>query len=133
MAIITGTDGDDKYPYGTELRGTNGDDQMYGLAGSDCLVGFDGDDLLEGGPGADELWGGYGFDTASYQGSASPEGVYVLLSYADGTDFGDASGDRLHEIEGVIGSAFGDLLQGSAGANVLRGGGGDDQVNGLHG
>jgi hypothetical protein len=28
MAIIIGTDGNDKYPDGTELRGTNGDDQI---------------------------------------------------------------------------------------------------------
>ena len=53
MAIITGTNGDDKYPYGTELRGTNLADQIYGLAGDDALVGFDGNDLLEGGAGAE--------------------------------------------------------------------------------
>ena len=95
MAIVYGTIGDDKYPNGVELRGTNFADQIYWLGGDDALVGFDGEDILEGGPGADELWGGYGFDYASYQASASPEGVYVLLSYVDGTDFGDASGDRL--------------------------------------
>jgi len=128
MAIVTGTSGDDKEP--NELEGTELADQIYGLAGNDTLVGLGGDDLLEGGAGSDELWGGYGFDYASYQSSASPDGVYVLLSYADGTDFGDAVGDRLHEIEGVIGSAYGDLLQGSAGANVLRGGGGDDWLEG---
>src|SRR3954451_6067050 len=138
MAIVIGTDGNDRYndpsyPGNVELKGTNLADQMYGLAGDDELVGFDGDDVLEGGAGADVLWGGYGFDYASYQSSASPDGVYVLLSYADGTDFGDASGDRLYEIEGVIGSDYGDFLQGNAGANVLRGGGGDDDVNGLEG
>ena len=69
MAIITGTDGNDRYPDSVELKGTNLADQMYGLAGDDELVGFDGDDLLEGGAGADELWGGYGLDLASYHGS----------------------------------------------------------------
>jgi Ca2+-binding RTX toxin-like protein len=131
MAVITGTEGDDKYPYGTELRGTNGDDRMCGLAGDDSLVGFDGDDLLEGGADADELWGGYGFDYASYQGS--PEGVYVLLYSADGTDFGDAAGDRLYSVEGVVGSACDDFLLGDDGDNVLRGGGGNDMVGGLGG
>ena len=133
MAIVYGTIGDDKYPNGVELRGTNFADQIYGLGGDDALVGFDGEDILEGGPGADELWGGYGFDYASYQASASPEGVYVLLSYVDGTDFGDASGDRLYSIEGVIGSTFGDFLQGSDGVNVLRGGDGDDILSSLAG
>ena len=51
MAIITGTDGNDRYPDSVELKGTNLADQMYGLAGDDELVGFDGDDLLEGGAG----------------------------------------------------------------------------------
>ena len=51
MAIITGTDGNDRYndpayPGNVELKGTNLADQMYGLAGNDELVGFDGDDLL---------------------------------------------------------------------------------------
>ena len=87
MAIITGTDGDDKYPYGTELRGTNLADQIYGLAGDDALVGFDGNDLLEGGAGADELYGEYGFDLAGYQGS--PAGVTVYMSSSYGAEGGD--------------------------------------------
>jgi len=115
MAIVIGTDGNDRYndpsyPGNVELKGTNGDDQMYGLAGDDELVGFDGDDLLEGGQGADVLWGGYGLDLASYKGS--PAGVTVLLSYPSNyaASGGDAEGDILHEIEGVIGSAFNDGL-----------------------
>ena len=83
---------------------------MYGLAGDDELVGFDGDDVLEGGAGADVLWGGYGFDYASYKGS--PAGVTVYLSSSYGAERGDAQGDVLHEIEGVIGSAYDDLLGG---------------------
>ena len=81
MAIITGTDGNDRYndptyPGNVELKGTNLADQMYGLAGDDELVGFDGDDLLDGGPGADVLWGGYGFDYASYRGSGAGDYAY---------------------------------------------------------
>jgi Ca2+-binding RTX toxin-like protein len=132
MAIVTGTDGNDRYndpsyPGNVELKGTNLADQMYGLAGDDELVGFDGDDLLDGGPGADVLWGGYGLDLASYQ--ASPVGVQVNLGIPSAGG-GDAAGDTLHEIEGVVGSAFADDLYGNDGANVLRGGGGDDVVNG---
>ena len=116
MAIITGTNGDDNYPYGVELRGTNLADEIYGLAGNDSLVGFDGDDLLDGGPGADELWGGYGFDYASYKGS--PAGVTILLYNSSGFG-GDAQGDRFHLIEGLRGSAFHDELFGSELGNVL--------------
>src|SRR4051794_29215876 len=124
MAIITGTDGNDRYPDGVELKGTNLADQMYGLAGDDELVGFDGDDLLEGGAGADVLWGGYGFDYASYKGATAGVTLYMSSSYGGGR--GDAQGDVLHESEGVIGSAYHDLLGGDAGDNVLRGGGGND-------
>src|SRR5215207_9192530 len=105
MAVITGTDGNDRYndpayPGNVELKGTNLADQMYGLAGDDELVGFDGDDLLEGGKGADVLWGGYGLDLASYRGS--DQGVSVGLRYGNGNAMGGhAAGDILHEIEGV--------------------------------
>jgi Ca2+-binding RTX toxin-like protein len=128
MAIITGTDGDDKYPDGTELQGTNLADQIYGLAGDDALVGLGGDDRLEGGAGADELWGGNGFDLASYRGA--PAGVTLYMSSSYGGEGGDAAGDRLFGVEGVIGSAHRDLLGGDGGDNVLRGGGGDDALHG---
>src|SRR5215213_4616878 len=95
MAIIIGTDGNDRYndpsyPSNVELKGTNLDDQMYGLAGDDELVGFDGDDVLEGGAGADVLWGGYGFDYASYKGATAGVEVRLIDSYFAG---GDAAGD----------------------------------------
>ena len=88
MAIIKGTDGDDRFP--RELEGTNLADQIFGLAGDDVLIGFGGHDVLEGGKGADELFGSDGFDTASYAGSQA--GVTVVLSepYVLG---GDAAGD----------------------------------------
>src|SRR6187549_3478431 len=101
MAIIKGTNGDDKYP--GELEGTAGADQIFGYAGNDVLIGFNGNDTLEGGAGADQLYGGDGLDLASYK--SSPEDVTVFLQdlYAAG---GDATGDTLSDIEGVIGSAY---------------------------
>src|SRR3954463_4673154 len=83
--------------FGDYLHGNGQGNVFQGGNGADWMDGGAGDDVLEGGAGADYLNGGSGFDYASYQGSASPDGVYVLLSYADGTDFGDASGDRLYE------------------------------------
>jgi Ca2+-binding RTX toxin-like protein len=123
MAIIIGTSGDDKVP--NELRGTIFADEIYGPAGSDSLVGFDGDDILEGGAGGDELWGGYGFDFASYRGSGA--GVNAYLNAGFGA-YGDAHGDQYHLIEGVIGSAYADILVGNNERNVLRGEGGRDNI-----
>jgi Ca2+-binding RTX toxin-like protein len=47
MATITGTSGNDS------LKGTTGDDRLYGLAGRDTLKGGRGDDYMEGGAGND--------------------------------------------------------------------------------
>jgi Ca2+-binding RTX toxin-like protein len=96
MAIVTGTDGDDKEP--KELYGTDLADEIYGLAGNDTLVGLDGDDLLAGGKGADVLWGGYGLDLASYRDS--DQGVIFLLPFGQATG-GHAAGDILHEPAGL--------------------------------
>jgi Ca2+-binding RTX toxin-like protein len=127
MAIINGTNGNDKEPY--ELKGTELADEIFGLGGDDTLVGFGGDDVLEGGTGADELFGSGGLDYASYKGSAT--GVQVILN-EDLTAYanrGDATGDKLFSIEGVIGSASGDSLSGNSQRNVLRGEGGADFIS----
>ena len=100
-------------PY--ELEGTNLADQIYGLGGNDTLVGLDGDDVLEGGAGADELFGSDGFDYRELSGSARRR-ASTSLGY--GLD-GDAEGDQLYSIEGVIGSAYGDSLVGNDERNVL--------------
>ena len=108
------------------LRGGGGDDWLY--AGT----GFN---TLEGGPGADVLVGhadpnpdyGARFEWAAY--TASPEGVTVHLH--DGTaQGGDAAGDTLHGIDGVIGSAHADTLTGNRLGNELWGGPGDDILDG---
>jgi Ca2+-binding RTX toxin-like protein len=125
------------------IRGTAAADTVVGSAGSNILEGKAGDDTLEGGAGEDWLYGGIGLDTASYQSSAV--GVTVDLSLAAGAaqiSLGDASGDRLHDIENVTGSAFDDTLIGSnrvvdstglvlsSGNNTLKGGAGADTISG---
>jgi Ca2+-binding RTX toxin-like protein len=131
MAIITGTNGDDREP--KELFGTELADEIYGLAGNDTLVGLGGDDVLEGGKGADELFGSGGLDYASYKASAA--GVQIMLHEdLTGTALrGDAEGDQLFSIEGAIGSAYGDTFYGNSQRNVLRGEGGADFLSGSSG
>jgi Ca2+-binding RTX toxin-like protein len=125
MAIVTGTSGNDKYP--NEVKGTNLADQLFGLAGDDTLIGYGGNDTLEGGAGADELFGSEGFDYASYKGS--PAKVIVDLGDFSASG-GHAQGDLLYNIDGVIGSAYGDELNGTDQRNVLRGEGGADFLSG---
>ncbi len=117
------------------LDGEAGNDKLYGKAGDDRLYGGDGDDLLDGGAGADQLFGGPGFDIASYR--FSEQGVTIDLS-ANTAAGGEAQGDSLVGIEGVIGSEFADYFkgdqidnsfQGLAGRDVFDGGLGSDTVD----
>jgi Ca2+-binding RTX toxin-like protein len=142
MATINGNDGDNA------LRGTAFADDIFGFGGKDILFGFLGNDRLDGGlgddqlfgdvgndtliggAGADRLDGGAGVDTADYFGASA--GVFVSLSTGIGGS-GDATGDRLIDVENLVGSSFNDVLTGSAGANVLVAGFGNDAIEGLGG
>jgi glucose/arabinose dehydrogenase len=92
-------------------------DILRGLGGNDVLYGGAGDDLLDGGAGADVLIGGSGTDTAVYGSSGSAVTVNLATGLGSG---GEAEGDILSGIENVIGSPFGDVLTGNAGANGVN-------------
>src|SRR5690606_15573287 len=117
--IITG-DGNDT------VTGTAGANEISTSGGNDGVYGGSGDDTLEGGAGADTLNGGGGFDVASYAGSSAA--VDVRLNLGTGSS-GDGQGDILSNIEGLIGSDYGDILKGNAGANLLDGRAGDDNLS----
>lgn len=110
------------------LAGDGTANVLRGGAGADKLSGGDGDDLLAGDAGDDTLTGGAGFDTADY-GSATTAVTVTLASTAI-QNTGGGGNDRLSAIEGLIGSAFNDLLTGSGAANRIDGGGGDDTLAG---
>ena len=117
------------------LFGHGGDDTLSGGAGDDRLYAGPGFTTLAGGPGADWLVGHAEtrpryedrYEWASY--ATSPEAVTVNLR--DGTGAGgDAEGDTLHGIDGLIGSAHDDTLTGNRLGNELYGGAGDDTLHG---
>lgn len=112
------------------LDGGAGHDLLLGRAGRDTLLGGLGNDTLSGGAGADLLTGGDGFDMASYAEATAAVRV-GLATPADNT--GDAAGDSFSQIEGLIGSAFHDLLVGSAAGDRLEGGAGQDTLQGAAG
>ena len=118
------------------LVGTGGANILLGGAGRDTLRGDGGDDRLEGGAGFDVLVGGGGTDIASYAASAARVVINLGTGFRTG---GDAAGDSYDGIEGLEGSAFNDVLVGTATANsllgrdgrdTLRGEGGDDILEG---
>src|SRR5262249_44160642 len=100
-----------------------------GNALDNVIVGNSGANVLVGGPGADTLDGGLGKDTAPYATSLAPVWVSLAGGIASG---GDAQGDVLIGIENLTGSHFNDTLEGDAGSNLLRGGGGIDTVSYEH-
>ena len=147
---ITGTSGDDFIGgarFNDTLNGGAGMDRMYGEDGDDTLNGGAEDDVLSGGAGNDVLHGEAGFDTliggrgddlllgggdldvVSYQYATS--GVTVSLAHEYAQDVGGGEGkDTLNSIEGLIGSAFNDVLTGDQLDNLFEGGGGNDRIDG---
>ncbi|MBF9195203.1 cadherin domain-containing protein [Microvirga terrestris] len=134
-----GTFGDADGDTYTEIEGVIGssfDDKIVGNSGHNTLLGGIGSDTLEGGTGNDKFYGNdtangadAGIDFVSYENAGGP--VRVTLSID--TPTGEAAGDTLVGIEGLIGSSHADTLIGSNDANTLRGGNGDDQLAGLYG
>jgi serralysin len=110
------------------VLGTSNMDWLIGTNGSDYVKGFGGNDVLKGGGGADTLDGGMGKDTASYLDSIW--WVEVNLDTGRGWS-GSAQGDVLINIENVVGSTYGDRLEGDIYGNTLSGmDGGDTLIGG---
>lgn len=129
--LLQGDAGDDQLKGGTgddSLIGGVGSDSLAGEAGNDSLMGGEGDDVLNGGEGADALDGGDGQDTAAYADALSGVAVNLLDATLNGGD--EAQGDTYVNIEGVLGSSWGDSLTGDASANRLSGASGNDTLEG---
>ncbi len=99
---------------------------FYGGTGADLITGDAGANLLRGNGGDDTIDGGAGNDTVDY--AAAPDGVFA--SVADGVASGGDGKDVLSGLETVYGSEHDDVLEGDAGANLLRGRGGNDVLRG---
>jgi Ca2+-binding RTX toxin-like protein len=144
----TGQAAGDTYDSIEAVFGSFADDTMVGDAGNNILMGSYGNDRLIGGAGADVLNGdfffpsilkytvGYegeaynlddGLDIASYETATSGVGA-SLFNFALNT--GDAAGDTYFLIEGLLGSAFDDVLEGDKWGTLLEGGAGDDTLIG---
>jgi Ca2+-binding RTX toxin-like protein len=130
--MIHGLGGNDiihGYESSDSLFGDGGNDQLYGESGNDMLDGGVGNDTLDGGSGADTLIGGDGVDTVSYASAT----IGVMLDLPTGGITNDASGDTYFGVENVIGSNYGDIINGDNGSNTISGGAGDDWLFGQSG
>lgn len=112
------------------LYGQDGNDLLFGRAGDDVLYGGNGGDTLIGGVGSDWLDGGAGLDYASYLDSGTAITVDMTVPAANK---GEAAGDQLINIEGVVGTNFNDVLLGDGLNNVFIGADGADVIYGRGG
>jgi Ca2+-binding RTX toxin-like protein len=136
--LIQGGAGNDR------VAGFNANDRLGGDTGDDILFGGAGNDVLSGGAGNDALYGGLfqgdansGFDTADFFESAASVKI-DLAGWWNGARWVHAQGsaigeDFFYDIDGAIGSNFGDEIAGSTGQNKLWGGLGADSIEGRGG
>ncbi|MBW8859046.1 MAG: hypothetical protein JF570_04765, partial [Caulobacter sp.] len=103
---------------------------ITGNAANNTIDGGGGDDILAGGLGGDVLDGGAGADYASYAGAAGGVTVFLGGAYLNA---GEAAGDSYAAIEGVIGSAYADLVGGTNAGDALQGYDGNDWLLGIGG
>jgi len=150
---ITGTPGPDRNLRGTEqndvINGLAGNDRLYGLAGADRLNGGGGKDELYGGTGndrlvlslgADSINGGLGIDTLD----ASKLGFGVQVNAtASSQGFPSLAANTIKLSNGILQTVTGnwtlngglgnDSLHSGHGDTVLYGGAGNDVLDGMDG
>jgi Ca2+-binding RTX toxin-like protein len=130
---LDGVDGNDF------IEGGYGDDTLYGRDGSDTLHGGDGNDWLNGGGGKDTLAGGKGndiyfidsIDDAISEYSTTPTEIDTVYADASFTLSGNLENLFLtgEAIKG-IGNSQNNWIVGNPLANVIKGSGGDDTLDG---
>ena len=112
-------------PRGDTITGNTLANKLWGGAGADTLNGGAGDDAIDGGADGDAIDGGIGEDTVTYEKSEALVRVSLTTGRGEG---GDAEGDRLSNVENLVGSAYDDRLIGDDADNTLSGGDGDDRI-----
>lgn len=115
------------------LIGGEGGDRVDAYDGSDVVLGEGGNDVLEVDAGTDDedaIRGGDGIDEISFEGGP---GIRLDLALAGPQNTGASGSVSLGGIENVTGTEFPDVLSGDSEANTLRGGLGDDVLDGRGG
>ncbi|WP_422369759.1 M10 family metallopeptidase C-terminal domain-containing protein [Hoeflea sp.] len=105
----------------------SGNDTIVGNQAANNIQGGGGNDSLFGGLGGDILNGGTGVDFARYDNATTAVAVYLAN---DRPNSGEAAGDTLIGIEGLILSAHNDYGFGDDNPNYIYGQGGSDSIAG---
>jgi putative metal-binding protein/hemolysin type calcium-binding protein len=130
------SDGDNLHGDVEIVDGGSGNDRLVGDAnpnvldggpGTDALNGGDGADTLEGGDGSDDIAGGPNFDQVTYPAAGNQR--ITLDGLPDDGTIGEGDNVRT-DVESVTAGPGNDIVTGSALANTLDGGDGDDELRG---
>ena len=120
------------------LRGTNGNDHIFGLAGNDTLNALGGNDFLDGGSGRDTMIGGVGNDTYIVRDATdivretATGGLDLVKSFATTytlADFVERGQIMSTKSATLVGNDLDNLLFAGVGNNTLNGGIGSDTVS----
>jgi len=111
-------------------------EMVIGSAHDDLIKGSDRpvSEIFRPGDGDDTVYGGtsggsdFASDMVDFRGASS--GVTVVFDTTRGTASGGSGNDIFYEIEGVIGSDFGDSITGGATDDVIGGYRGNDTLDG---
>jgi len=118
ISLISGTAtgvGNDTLNSFEGVRGTQGNDSIYGDDSANQLDGHDGNDTIYPNLGDDTVVGGAGSDTVSFFGANSSSGVNVNLQTGTATGHGN---DSLNSIANIEGTPFADTLVATLGATA---------------
>ncbi|NUS70479.1 MAG: type I secretion C-terminal target domain-containing protein [Ensifer adhaerens] len=133
--VVVGDSGKSNLIYGTSgndtLTGGALDDTIIGRGGNDLINGGGGHDTLRGGGGNDRIDGGAGNDLLDLSDATAGVTFTLVQGSSDTTVNLTSVGlgtDTYRNIEGLIGSDYGDTLTGSASDDQIYGGRGADTI-----
>jgi Ca2+-binding RTX toxin-like protein len=117
-----------KIPGSEKIKGTEGDDEIYGLGGNDTIAGMAGDDYIDGGKDDDKINGNDGNDFVL--GGAGHD--YIEDSDGNDTIYGGSGDDYVKDLDGkneIYGGTGDDRLTAfGTGDNLIDGGDGNDDL-----
>jgi len=116
---------------GDTITGDGNANKLWGRAGADVINAAGGDDFIDGGADGDTIDGGPGVDTLSYELSDDRVRVQLdaIAQTSTGNEDGHAEGDRITNIEIIIGSNHDDrIIARGSDDNQFFGGRGNDRI-----